>query len=232
MQNFKTYALTTSLALLGISSFYTSAYAQLMFNQYIDGNNNKKGLEIYNPDNSTVNLADYEIRQFNNGSTSHSLSVVLEGTLSSKAHYIVGRNELKEELGESVNQVANLAFNGDDALVLYYKGTPIDRFGRIGEQPEKGWGTTVFSKDNSFQRRQNSNDVTQIDPTSAFNLDQSWQAWSNRNDFSNLTGITVTPPTNASLSCSSEDTAIADLNTAKQNQEYTVRGVITADYRY
>ncbi|MFX8429728.1 nuclease, partial [Acinetobacter baumannii] len=31
---------------------------------------------------------------------------------------------------------------------------------------------------------------------------------------------------------SSSDTPIADLSTAAQNQTYTVRGVITADYRY
>ncbi len=35
------------------------------------------------------------------------------------------------------------SFNGDDAVVLVYKGTPVDRFGRIGERPEAGWGTAV-----------------------------------------------------------------------------------------
>jgi hypothetical protein len=34
---------------------------------------------------------------------------------------------------------------GDDAVVLVYKGTPVDRFGRIGERPETGWGTAVSS---------------------------------------------------------------------------------------
>lgn len=37
---------------------------------------------------------------------------------------------------------------------------------------------------------------------------------------------------NTPLSCSSRDTSIADLQTSQQGQRYTVRGVVTADYRY
>ena len=42
----------------------------LLFSQYVDGTSNKKGLEIYNPDPTTVNLAEYQIKQFANGSSS------------------------------------------------------------------------------------------------------------------------------------------------------------------
>lgn len=82
-----------------------------------------------------------------------------------------------------MNQVAGLSFNGDDAIVLLYRGTPVDRFGRIGERPTSGWGTTVYSVANSFKRIQTHNPVISVDPTSPFDLDQSWQAWSDRNDF-------------------------------------------------
>ena len=58
MQNLKPHTLCLSLALLGCSF---PSYAQLMFSQYIDGTVNRKGLEIYNPDGSTVNLADYQL---------------------------------------------------------------------------------------------------------------------------------------------------------------------------
>lgn len=230
MKKFKPQILSLSLILAGCSF---PAYAQLMFSQYIDGNSNKKGLEIYNPDNSVVNLNDYEIRQFNNGNTTHNLAVTLEGTLKSKARYVLGHSALKTELGAGVNQVANLTFNGDDALVLYYKGTAIDRFGRIGERPVKGWGVSTFSIGNSFKRIQNSNNASQVDPTSEFNLDQAWQAWTDRNAFSSYLSATTSPPiVTEPISCSSETIPIADLNSAEQNKVYTVRGVITADYRY
>ena len=229
MQILKPHTLCLSLALLGCSF---PSYAQLMFSQYIDGTANKKGLEIYNPDASTINLADYEIQQYTNGATSKTATYTLQGNLASKAKFILGRSELQAEIGNKVNQVAGLAFNGDDALVLLYKGTPVDRFGRIGEAPTGGWGTTFKSAGNSLSRIKNKNDVSSVDPNSAFDLDSEWTKWSDRNAFSTYLGAdTATPPATA-VSCSTADTPIADLQSATQNQQYVVRGVITADYRY
>ncbi|MDM1784016.1 ExeM/NucH family extracellular endonuclease [Acinetobacter bereziniae] len=230
MQILKPHTLCLSLALLGCSF---PSYAQLMFSQYIDGTANKKGLEIYNPDASTINLADYEIQQYTNGVTSKTATYTLQGNLASKAKFILGRSELQAEIGNKVNQVAGLTFNGDDALVLLYKGTPVDRFGRIGERPASGgWGTTITSYQNSLSRIKNKNDVSSVDPNSAFDLDSEWTKWSDRNAFSiYLGGDTATPPATA-VSCSTADTPIADLQSATQNQQYVVRGVITADYRY
>lgn len=230
MQILKPHTLCLSLALLGCSF---PSYAQLMFSQYIDGTANKKGLEIYNPDASTINLAGYEIQQYTNGATSKTATYTLQGNLASKAKFILGRSELQAEIGNKVNQVAGLTFNGDDALVLLYKGTPVDRFGRIGERPASGgWGTTITSYQNSLSRIKNKNDVSSVDPNSAFDLDSEWTKWSDRNAFSTyLGGDTATPPATA-VSCSTADTPIADLQSATQNQQYVVRGVITADYRY
>ncbi|KKW76524.1 nuclease [Acinetobacter sp. Ag2] len=229
MQILKPHTLCLSLALLGCSF---PSYAQLMFSQYIDGTANKKGLEIYNPDASTINLADYEIQQYTNGATSKTATYTLQGNLASKAKFILGRSELQAEIGNKVNQVAGLAFNGDDALVLLYKGTPVDRFGRIGEAPTGGWGTTFKSAGNSLSRIKNKNDVSSVDPNSAFDLDSEWTKWSDRNAFSTYLGADTATPPAAAVSCSTADTPIADLQSATQNQQYVVRGVITADYRY
>lgn len=232
MKTFKFHSIAICLGLIGASTTFSIAHAQLMFSQYVDGSSNKKGLEIYNPDATSANLADYEIQQFNNGALTKTVAFQLQGNLASKAKFLVGRTELQAVLGSQVNQVASLSFNGDDAIVLLHKGKVVDRFGRVGEQPENGWGTTVQSKGNSFTRIQSTNPVTEIDPTTSFDLDSAWKAWTDRNDFSNLSGSTTTPPVNETVSCSSSNTAIADLNTAAQDQNYTVRGVITADYRY
>ncbi|MCG5227560.1 ExeM/NucH family extracellular endonuclease [Acinetobacter pittii] len=231
MKTFQLRTLSVLLGALGAFTYSPWAQAQLMFSQYVDGSSNRKGLEIYNPDGTTVNLADYEIQQFNNGGTAKTATFRLQGSLTSKQKFLVGRSELQADLGSKVNQVAALSFNGDDAVVLVYKGTPVDRFGRIGERPEAGWGTAISSLGNSFKRIETENPALSIDATAAFDLDRSWSAWTNRNDFSNLSSSTTQPPVE-SVSCSSSDTPIADLATAAQNQTYTVRGVITADYRY
>lgn len=230
MKILKPHSLCLSLALLGCSF---PSYAQLMFSQYIDATANRKGLEIYNPDGRAVNLSDYEIQQFSNGATSKSFSVTLQGSLSSKAKFVIGRSELQAEIGNKVNQVAGLSFNGDDTLVLLYKGTPIDRFGRVGEKPaNNGWGVAITSYQNSLSRIKKTNDVTSIDPSASFDLDNEWSKWSERNAFNQyLTDATTLPPL-TSVSCSTADTPIADLQTVAQDQQYVIRGVITADYRY
>lgn len=86
MQILKPHTLCLSLALLGCSF---PSYAQLMFSQYIDGTESRKGLEIYNPDASTVNLSDYQIQVYSNGKTSPT-TVSLQGTIATKAKFIVG----------------------------------------------------------------------------------------------------------------------------------------------
>lgn len=233
MKHLKPKRIVICLALIGASSLLSSAQAALLFSQYVDGNDNKKGLEIYNPDPNTVNLAEYEIRQYPNGESTPNLTVKLTGSLSTQSKHLVGHSYLKTALGETVNQVANLAFNGDDAIVLYHNGIAIDRFGRVGEQPANGWAN--ISKGNSFKRRVLTNTNSSIDPTTAFDLLTSWEKWTERNAFSNYLTLTSQPqpqPPLTSVSCSTASTPIADLQTATQNQQYVVRGVITADYRY
>ena len=235
MNHLKPKRIVIWLALIGASTLLSSAQAALLFSQYVDGNNNKKGLEIYNPDPNTVNLAEYEIRQYPNGESTPNLTVKLTGSLSTQSKHLVGHSYLKTALGETVNQVANLAFNGDDAIVLYHNGIAIDRFGRVGDQPANGWAN--ISKGNSFKRRVLTNTNSSIDSTTAFDLLASWEKWSERNAFSNYLTVTSQPqpqpqPPLTSVSCSTASTPIADLQTATQNQQYVVRGVITADYRY
>ena len=69
MKTFQLRTLSVLLGALGAFTYSPWAQAQLMFSQYVDGSSNRKGLEIYNPDGTTVNLTDYEIQQFNNGGT-------------------------------------------------------------------------------------------------------------------------------------------------------------------
>lgn len=215
------------------SSAVSLSHAELMFSKYVDGSSNRKGLEIYNPDNRTVTLSDYKILQYSNGATTPSATFTLNNVqLGPQQRYVVGRTELQTEIGSKVNQVANLAYNGDDALVLTYLNTPVDRFGRVGERPTLGWGNNPYTIANSFTRIEQTNNVASIDPATAFNLEVSWTRLADRNDFSVLGsgGGTTTPP--VTVACSDTATPIATLQDATLNQAYTVRGIITADFRY
>ena len=220
------------LSICGSMVFLNSANAALMFSQYVVGPKNQKGLEIYNPDSNSEDLAQYEIRQYNNGAKTPNFTVKLKGNLQSQTRFLVGHSELKSILGDVVKQEANLGFNGDDAIVLYRNGVAIDRFGRVGERPANGWGN--ISLKNSFKRTQLSNDVSTsgIDPSSPFDLNASWEKWSTNDAYDQYLGVNQSPPEVTNISCSSADTPIANLHQLGRNVNYTVRGVITADYRH
>ena len=217
--------LTLSLCLIGFSS---TSYAELMISQYVDGNNNKKGIELYNPDGGVVDLSAYQLKIFPNGQTTANLTVKLQGTLTAQQHFLIGHSNLKTELGEAVQQTANLSFNGDDAIVLYKNNVAVDRFGAIGTQ--QNWATGL-----SFERTKKTHDVVSIDPSAPFEIQKEWAKWSDRNAFNQYLAISTNEPIEPSpttLSCNSANTPIAELSQAAKNQNYTVKGVITADYRY
>lgn len=234
MHSFSLKPLNQWLIVLICGSAASLSHAELMLSKYIDGSSNRKGLEIYNPDNRTVNLSDYQILQYSNGSLTPTATFTLSNTqLASQQRFVLGRTELQQEIGSKVNQTANLAHNGDDALVLTNKGVPVDRFGRVGERPTVGWGSNPYTIANSFSRKEQHNNVSSIDPSAAFDLNASWSVLASRNDFSVLGASQGggTTPSGDPL-CSDPAVSIASLQTANLNQIYTVRGVITADYRY
>jgi predicted extracellular nuclease len=60
--------------------------SEIFFSEYVEGSRNNKALEIYNPTNETVNLTQYRIVRWSNGSTqfSSALSHKLKGLLPSR----------------------------------------------------------------------------------------------------------------------------------------------------
>lgn len=220
-----------------LSSYSMSAHAEIMFSQYIDGVSNQKGVEIYNPDQKTVDLSNYTIFQYSNGASTAGNTFALSGSLGPQQKIIVGRSELQTALASITTPfqflTKSLSFNGDDALVLMKGDTAVDRFGRVGEDPGTGWGTALTSYQNSLTRMKTSNNVTSVDPNAVFDLDSEWTKWSDRSAYSShLFATTTVPPVTETLSCSAQTTPIADLQTATLNEFYTVRGVMTADFRY
>lgn len=117
----------------------------LFISEYIEGNSNNKGLEIYNGTGNTVNLSSYDIRLYSNGrklEQGASNTLALSGTLADGATYSVVHTSAVQAL-KDVATVINggvTGFNGDDAIGLYKNGVLIDLIGIIGEQVK--WGGT------------------------------------------------------------------------------------------
>jgi len=121
----------------------------LFFSEYVEGSSNNKVLEIYNPLPYTVDLSDYVIERYTNGSTTVSASFFLGSSIAPGQTYVIC-NGLSSApilaLADTVSGVLN--FNGDDAIVLKHEFTfdTLDIIGIVGVDPGTFWvvgtGTT------------------------------------------------------------------------------------------
>ncbi|MDP2388630.1 MAG: lamin tail domain-containing protein [Bacteroidota bacterium] len=128
-----------------------SQACDLFFSEYLEGASNNKAIEIYNPTSSTINLTDYIMFRYNNGSPIPTDSLYMQGTLAPGAVYVAGNpSAVAGILAVSDTLHTITFFNGDDAMALCYKPTRtmIDVVGLIGNDPGTNWpvGTGATSE--------------------------------------------------------------------------------------
>ena len=138
-----TIALTSNIA--------GGSCGDLFFSEYLEGVSNNKAIEVYNPTNATVNLADYAIYRYNNGSSSPSDMLFMQGTLAPGAVFVAGNpSAVAGILAVSDTLHTITFFNGDDAMALVHipTNTILDIVGIIGNDPGTNWpvGTGATSE--------------------------------------------------------------------------------------
>ena len=149
---------------------YAQDCSELFISEYVEGWSNNKALEIFNPTGSPIDLSDYIVVRYSNGSTSADAtnSVQLSGTIGANDVFVAVLEKLdpngtgqEAPIWDSLQSRADGFFspdynvsnafywNGNDAVVLA-KGSItnvgsaviVDIFGKIGEDPGEGWSTT------------------------------------------------------------------------------------------
>ncbi len=139
----------------------------LFFSEYIEGSNNNRALEIYNPTPFPVNLNDYDIFVYSNGATAELPIMALSGILQPGDVYVVSNSQAAAEILMEADVTGGVAtFTGNDAIALLYNLQPIDVIGVVGEDPGlNGWmwqsGSDTYSTTNrTFVRKPNVNAPT------------------------------------------------------------------------
>ena len=118
---------------------FTSAETSLFISKYVDGGgtNGNQAIEIYNPLGSAINLADYHLAIYTNGSWDESYLIPLgTGELVSKATFVIVYQEASSELKDKADLLtSDLVFDGNDVIQLRYKNnTYIDTIYPIGSR--------------------------------------------------------------------------------------------------
>ncbi|MDY0295106.1 MAG: PASTA domain-containing protein [Acholeplasmataceae bacterium] len=108
----------------------------LFISKYLMGEANSRAIEIYNPTDAAIDLADYHIALFTNGAMTPSSIVQLEGILASHDTYVLAYRGSSQAVIDKADQQTNLLmFDGNDTIQLRYKNnTYIDTIYEIGNQ--------------------------------------------------------------------------------------------------
>lgn len=115
----------------------------LFFSEYIEGSSNNKAIEIYNPTSSSVDLSNYVVYRFNNGSPTPSDSLFPQGMIAAGDVYVISNPSIalpNVSLEDDTSHTITF-YNGDDALAIVQKPTndTLDVIGEIGVDPGSSW---------------------------------------------------------------------------------------------
>lgn len=118
---------------------FTDNDASLIFSKYIDGldGTSDQAVEIYNPTDSTINLSNYYVAIYSNGSFEESSRVVLGNVdLLPGETYVIGNFYANGNLLVKADLSSKeLVFDGNDTIQLCYEnGTFIDTIYNLGDR--------------------------------------------------------------------------------------------------
>lgn len=244
-------ASATALAGLGVALNAVNAYAEpatdLMISVYIEGSGNNKAIELHNPTAEPLQLSDYTVRLYSNGTTSATNTLQLPAQeLPAGSHFVIVHSQAGAELaalGDVTSAVTN--YNGDDALTLSRGETVIDSMGQVGFRPTSppAWVNedgTVSMLDMTLT---NTTCEIDADPDDAYDPSVNFSA-SAINDFStlgtvNCSGVTPSPgptPTETPTEGPGEVLAIGEVQGEGETSPYagdvvTVEGTVTGNYQ-
>ncbi|MDZ7796053.1 MAG: lamin tail domain-containing protein [Candidatus Marinimicrobia bacterium] len=121
--------------------------SKLIFSEYIDGTSSNKALELYNFDESSVDLTGYSVKLASNGNN-WSNEVQLNGVLEPGEVYVIANSGAVQSILDVSDTTSNVTyFNGNDALGLFLNDVLVDAIGIQGEDPGTGW--SVAGEDNA-----------------------------------------------------------------------------------
>ncbi len=106
----------------------------MMISKYVEGRLTNKAIELFNTSNEDIDLSNYYLAIYENGSETSTTSIPLSGTLGSKETFLIASTNSDTTLLSLADATSDdLLFDGNDAIALtYYNDEIVDVVGRIG----------------------------------------------------------------------------------------------------
>ncbi|WP_152600076.1 ExeM/NucH family extracellular endonuclease [Cellvibrio mixtus] len=219
------------------------ASADLYFSEYVEGSSNNKALEIYNSSSSAVNLSNYKVEMYFNGSNSAGLTIPLTGSIPARGVFVLAHGSATATILATANQTNSAGwYNGDDAVVLKNGNTIIDSIGQVGVDPGTEWGTGLTSTADNTLRRKTSITTGDTNASNAFDPSAEWEGYA-QDTFDHLgtyqgssNGGGNTGGGGETGSCGQAATLISSIQGAGANSpllgnSVSIEGVVVADFQ-
>lgn len=184
----------TSLAVLTLTAMSSLSQAadNPIISEYVEGSSNNKAIELYNPSAVSLDLSQYQLKFFFNGSSTAGSTIALSGMLNPGQTYVIADNDASAEILAKANLQSNASFfNGDDAIVLYKQQQVIDSLGQVGVDPGSEWGSGDLSTQDNTLRRKTHALTPDTDVNDAVSFDN-WLGFA-KDDISDLGLFAATP---------------------------------------
>ncbi len=173
--------------ILPLISACPSSSGFLILSEYIESTN-QKFVEIHNPTGAPIDLGNYQLLIYANGSSSSNPPVNMTGTLAPGGFFVLQHNQAATPPGLVADQIAFLGYNGNDAVALVESGIVRDVMGQIGFNPGSSWsGGSCQTEDVNLRKDVSLGQSTaDSNPNDAYDPSAHWQYCSASIDYSNL----------------------------------------------
>ena len=171
------FYLVSNISHLGDATGLCSGTAGLIISEYYESDDTTRAIEVYNGTGATVNLNDYNIVVYKNGSSSYSEICFLHGTLANGEVHVLTDGD--ESLSTKADEICtSLNFTGDDAVEL--------RRGNEADATDSRWATNGNgNNDNPEHEQEDYWDQT----TGYSNTDTNQVRYGTESSFSNKSGL-------------------------------------------
>lgn len=122
---------------------YTGPCSGIFISEYVEGSSSNKAFELYNATDCSIDLTEFVVYRYNNGSLTATDSLFPQGILAGGDVFQVTNPSasLPGITGNSDTTHTLTFYNGDDAISVIHipTGDTMDIIGEIGVDPGSGW---------------------------------------------------------------------------------------------